>query len=473
MTEVPVTDWANYEGDLPEQYPHRQPRPGSRLGRTSPITGPDFGAYRKEKRRRLKARSPTLTVAKVEPDDRIPTFNKITFENGIVTGYPKSKNAKVGDKFVVSSQNGRFAHIMDAEEGSAPIQDPMEFGEMANWTPLDGSEGLKRKRAEDDDYEYSCDICDKPAKYNFQDSTLRWEIIDDDFADKPMWSEDSGQGFNDFYCGDCAKKQETSRFYNAETFEADFDYYYTVYDKARGMEILDRLRTMNPETKSKALDWLIDNGFLHSEEVFNSAYINAMGDALYITSEEDDYDAEVMNYSDYVWVLKETNRHGTEATLHRTKQDLSQFLEEYAGNVEELEEGEWGWSGYFGNDSFHISCTRQIVKDAESFSAESPSATIPVNYPKHLQPDWQKTPASSKKMAKEMRQALETEDPAARHAALFAMQDKYGDYWNQQSFNDAFKKEMEGSEPTWVKPVATALGFALGFFGIHEIKKVL
>jgi len=35
-----------------------------------------------------------------------------------------------------------------SEEGSAPIQDPMEFGEMANWTPLDGSEGLKRKRAE-------------------------------------------------------------------------------------------------------------------------------------------------------------------------------------------------------------------------------------------------------------------------------------------------------------------------------------
>ena len=113
------------------------------------------------------------------------------------------------------------------------------------------------------------------------------------------------------------------------------------------------------------------------------------------------------------------------------------------------------------------------VKNCEAFQADSPSATIPVNYPKHLQPDWQKTPASSKKMAKEMRQALETEDPAARHAALFAMQDKYGDYWNQQSFNDAFKKEMEGSEPSWVKPLATALGFTLGFLGIHEIKKVL
>ncbi len=38
--------------------------------------------------------------------------------------------------------------IYFSEEGSAPVQDPMEFGEMANWKPLDGSEGLKRKRAE-------------------------------------------------------------------------------------------------------------------------------------------------------------------------------------------------------------------------------------------------------------------------------------------------------------------------------------
>ena len=37
---------------------------------------------------------------------------------------------------------------MASEEGSTPVQDPMELGEMANWTPMDGSEGLKRKRAE-------------------------------------------------------------------------------------------------------------------------------------------------------------------------------------------------------------------------------------------------------------------------------------------------------------------------------------
>jgi len=122
--------------------------------------------------------------------------------------------------------------------------------------------------------EYQCGECDSVYD-NSSDATICCKCSS---CDEPIHE------------GDCIK--------NAETFEADFDYYYSSYDKARGMEILDRLRTMNPETKSQALDWLIDNGFLHSEEVFNSAYINAMGDALYITNEEedDDYDAEADDY---------------------------------------------------------------------------------------------------------------------------------------------------------------------------------
>ena len=45
----------------------------------------------------------------------------------------------VGDHF--------FAKIMSSEEeGSAPVQDPMDFGEMANWTPLDGTPSLKRRK---------------------------------------------------------------------------------------------------------------------------------------------------------------------------------------------------------------------------------------------------------------------------------------------------------------------------------------
>ena len=155
-TEVPLTDWANYEGELPERYPHRQPRPGSRLGRTSPITGPDFGAYRKEKRRRLIARSPTLTVAKVEPDSKIPTFNRITFENGIVAGYPKSKNAKVGDKFVVSSQDGRFPHIMDAE-----AKKELSF---MDWAKQEEASHLKKYGAE----------------YDFQNTAIHTVIADNE-----------------------------------------------------------------------------------------------------------------------------------------------------------------------------------------------------------------------------------------------------------------------------------------------------
>ena len=62
---------------------------------------------------------------------------------------------------------------------------------------------------------------------------------------------------------------------------------------------------------------------------------------------------EATGISDYVWVLKEQNRHGTEVSIHKTKQGITQFLDEYDGNVEELDEGDWGWSGYFGNNSFN------------------------------------------------------------------------------------------------------------------------
>ena len=72
-------------------------------------------AARRARRQKLKESSPTLTVTKVEPDDKIPTMNRITFENGLVAGYSKNKNAKVGDKFVVATFDGRFPTILDAE----------------------------------------------------------------------------------------------------------------------------------------------------------------------------------------------------------------------------------------------------------------------------------------------------------------------------------------------------------------------
>ena len=33
--------------------------------------------------------------------------------------------------------------------------------------------------------EYECDLCDAPADYNFQDATIRYTIVDDDFSDEP------------------------------------------------------------------------------------------------------------------------------------------------------------------------------------------------------------------------------------------------------------------------------------------------
>ena len=38
-----------------------------------------------------------------------------------------------------------------SEEGSAPIMDPMDFGEPVNWTPLDGTPSLKRRKDAEDE----------------------------------------------------------------------------------------------------------------------------------------------------------------------------------------------------------------------------------------------------------------------------------------------------------------------------------
>ena len=38
-----------------------------------------------------------------------------------------------------------------SEEGSSPIMDPMDFGEPVNWTPLDGTPSLKRRKDAEDE----------------------------------------------------------------------------------------------------------------------------------------------------------------------------------------------------------------------------------------------------------------------------------------------------------------------------------
>ena len=45
-----------------------------------------------------------------------------------------------------------------SEEGSSPIMDPMDFGEPVNWTPLDGTPSLKRRKDAEADRE--CNVCD-------------------------------------------------------------------------------------------------------------------------------------------------------------------------------------------------------------------------------------------------------------------------------------------------------------------------
>ena len=213
--DVPMTDWENYPGELPEQYPHRRPRKSGRG--TEPIAGPDRKAYGEEKRRRLKARSPTLTVTKVEPSKTTPTMNDITFENGLVAGYPTSKNAKVGDKFVVANFDGMFPKIMDAEDSYDEVRElgcPIcahELHTVSASAECPYCEVLWHYH-EDDGFSYF------EAEGDFGDE---FAVEFDDWADQEMmthgkdvsfqeWADEEGEKHGDMNLVDWAKDEEES-----------------------------------------------------------------------------------------------------------------------------------------------------------------------------------------------------------------------------------------------------------------------
>jgi len=228
--------------------------------------------------------------------------------------------AHIGVEFEGKKYAGKIGRqeFSDAEEGNAPIQDPMEFGEMANWTPLDGSEGLKRKRAEFDDF-------GRPkAKSNYYH---------------------------------LANTMDESQQEDTDALKA----------RASHPMVADFIQNM-------------------AEWGFNNQDHSMLWDAMVLVIEADE-------------------RGEFEEHIEMLELDAEVRIPQPASGT---------WSPAKGG-----SATISKTSGIRNIGTISPSATIPVNYPKHLQPDWQ------------------------------------------------------DSEPAWVKPVATALGFALGFFGIHEIKKVL
>ena len=109
---------------------------------------------------------------------------------------------------------------------------------------------------------------------------------------------------------------------------SDFNYYYAFYDKSRGEGILDSLRQGNDKIKAEAIDYLIDRGYLHSEEVYNSAYVNAMGDYLGISEygddeDEDEFEAPVARGTKHS-SLDEVHQRLREAGKKRRQQRIAQ-----------------------------------------------------------------------------------------------------------------------------------------------------
>ena len=108
---------------------------------------------------------------------------------------------------------------------------------------------------------------------------------------------------------------------------SDFNYYYTSGYKGRGSDILEALRQKDDQTKAEAIDFLIDRGYLHSEEMYNAAYVNAMGDYLgisdYDPDEYDEYNAPVGRGTKHS-ALDEVHQRLREAGKKRRQQRIAQ-----------------------------------------------------------------------------------------------------------------------------------------------------
>lgn len=124
------------------------------------------------------------------------------------------------------------------------------FGyDTAMHTKTKNAESLDMKNAQGSNMEYECQVCGKPADYNFQDATIRWDIINDEFSGSPKVSEYAGQEQNDFYCQEHADKIETSDFFAEYDFQNQAITTIIADEEDEAYEIF--ARTYDPTTE----DW--------------------------------------------------------------------------------------------------------------------------------------------------------------------------------------------------------------------------
>ncbi len=79
-------------------------------------------------------------------------------DTGYITVYADNRMEAYNGAYIALGEGAQPDEEFDVlyqSEDSTPVMDPMEFGEMANWKPMDGTPGLKRQRAESDAFIYA------------------------------------------------------------------------------------------------------------------------------------------------------------------------------------------------------------------------------------------------------------------------------------------------------------------------------
>ena len=158
-------------------------------------------------------------------------------EEEVAEGYPEVWGETFEEQEAANNQLQQWLSGKSIDEltslagGYARTKDvDLDKGWVEMWGNRKGLEtdyyrGRHAESFDAEDLNYPCQICGEQAIYNFQDSTLRWDIVNDEDLNNLKYAGWSGENQNDFYCKKHANQYESGDFYKfnseGESFEAE------------------------------------------------------------------------------------------------------------------------------------------------------------------------------------------------------------------------------------------------------------
>ncbi len=184
-------------------------------------------------------------------------------EEEVAEGYPEVWGDTVEEQDAANNQLQQWLSGKSIDEltslagGYARTKDvDLDKGWVEMWGNRKGLEtdyyrGRHAESFDAEDLNYPCQICGEQAIYNFQDSTLRWDIVNDEDLNNLKYAGWSGENQNDFYCKKHANQYESGDFYKfnseGESFEGEWN--WDEYENASAIEKIKMWATLGIEDR--------------------------------------------------------------------------------------------------------------------------------------------------------------------------------------------------------------------------------